>query len=161
MLAKRYCFLISFFLFLGCEKDDVCLEGTPGTPRLIIRLMDHDNPNNFKPAQGYAQEVNSSRPYVYFNSDSIVLALDSAKPSTIYAFVFENLIANDTIRDTLAFNYGNRKDIYINRACGIIAEWTLSTPPVEAVNVSRWYKNASILNDTLRNENQAHLAIYH
>ena len=38
--------LIFFFalIVLSCEKDDICLEGTPGTARMIILFKDHENP---------------------------------------------------------------------------------------------------------------------
>ena len=36
-------FLFILLLF-SCEKDDICLEGTPATPRMIILFKDFENP---------------------------------------------------------------------------------------------------------------------
>ena len=29
---------------VSCEKDDICLEGTPATPRMIVLFKDYENP---------------------------------------------------------------------------------------------------------------------
>ena len=43
MTSRSFIFLIFLILF-SCEKDDICLEGTPATPRMIILFKDHENP---------------------------------------------------------------------------------------------------------------------
>ena len=45
ILHKRFpWFFLFVFLISACEKDDICNEGTPGTPRVVIRFFDNDNP---------------------------------------------------------------------------------------------------------------------
>ena len=59
---------------ISCEKDDVCNEGTPGTPRLIIRFYDHENPTTFKGLPGiFVQEVKQENPIYYTEFDSIAI----------------------------------------------------------------------------------------
>ena len=52
-VAKMLAILIFvIWFFAGCEKDDICLRETPGTPRLVIELFDIDNKNNLKSTNG-------------------------------------------------------------------------------------------------------------
>ena len=36
--------LVIAFSFWNCEKDDICEDGTPTTPRMIIEFYDNLNP---------------------------------------------------------------------------------------------------------------------
>ena len=51
---KRKIILISILIILSftslskCERDDICIEGTAGTPNLIIRFFDANNINEPK-----------------------------------------------------------------------------------------------------------------
>ena len=47
MTPRSLFFLILLTLF-SCEKDDICLEGTPATPRMIVLFKDYENPQNKK-----------------------------------------------------------------------------------------------------------------
>ena len=149
-------------LLLSCERDDICDLGTPGTPRLIVRLYDAENPTQLKSASGYIQEINKENRHSNINGDSIAFPLLLSANATRYVFVIENSeVGTGTFSDTLQFNYRNRKDTYTRRACGIIAEYTLDQTPVTPVNPPSWFIRSEILIDTLRNEEQAHLAIYY
>ena len=149
-------------LLLSCERDDICNLGTPGTPRLIVRLYDVNNPSQPKNAQGYIQEINSDSQHSTISGDSIAFPLKLSANATRYAFVIENsAVGTGTLNDTLQFNYHSRKDRYTRRACGIIAEYVLDQNPVTPINTPSWFVRAEILIDTLKNEEQAHLAIYH
>jgi hypothetical protein len=44
--------LLASWLIFSCEKDDICLEGTQGTPRLIIKFYDAENPEVLKTVSG-------------------------------------------------------------------------------------------------------------
>lgn len=145
---------------MACEKDDICNEGTPGTPRLIVLLFDKDNPSELKSANGYVQEINSKNPYLRFNSDSLTFPYNTSKNYTRYAFVIYGQ-SNDSIIDTLQFNYHSRKDSYLSRACGIIAEFTIADEAMTPINTPNWYAHSATLTQTLKNEKQAHLAIFH
>ena len=62
--------------------------------------------------------------------------------------------------DTLKFNY-KREDYYTNRACGFLSNLIFTTPAVEIMSKESLFLDFNILKDTINNENQAHLAIYH
>ncbi|MBT8244186.1 MAG: hypothetical protein HKP48_07825 [Winogradskyella sp.] len=40
MRFYKFSILFLALLFLGCERDDICAEGTPTTPRLLIEFFD-------------------------------------------------------------------------------------------------------------------------
>ena len=160
-MRKTYVLQLIILLgFMACEKDDICNEGTPGTPRLIVRLFDKDNPTEFKSADGFIQEVNSETPLLKFNGDSLYFPYNTSKNYTRYAFVIFSQ-SNDTLIDTLQFNYHSRKDTYLRRACGIIAEFTIADDPITPINTPSWYARSATLTQTLKNEEQAHLVIFH
>ena len=69
-------------------------------------------------------------------------------------------IHNQEKIDTLKFNY-KREDYYVNRACGFLSNIIFTTPALEILDNESIFLGFKILNDTIKNENQAHLAIYH
>jgi hypothetical protein len=156
----KVCFLY-VLIFQACEKDDICIEGTPGTPRMVVRFLDQENPSTFKALSNIQiQGVGKENVYSSQNIDSIALPLDLGKGFTRYAFILPSSTATNTVADTLEFNY-SRKDRYLNRACGIISELILAPTAVIPINSPQWFQGYTVILDTLSNENQAHLAIYH
>ena len=148
------------FLF-KCEKDDICLEGTPGTPRLIIRFFDYNERMTLKSLPNVTIKARSrDEDYIVFSGDSLVIPLKLISNSTIYTFTYFNDLGNQEKIDTLKFNY-KREDYYINRACGILSNLIFTTPAVEIIGNESLFLDFNILKDTIKNENQAHLAIYH
>ena len=47
-MTPRSLILLFVLLLFSCEKDDICLEGTLGTARMIILFKDHQNPQSKK-----------------------------------------------------------------------------------------------------------------
>ena len=81
-----YSFML-LILLLSCERDDICDLGTPGTPRLIVRLYDAENPTQLKSASGYIQEINKEIRHSNINGDSIAFPLLLSANATRYVFV--------------------------------------------------------------------------
>ncbi len=162
MSRHPLCYLILVLLLIRCEKDDICNEGTPGTPNLVIRFYDKDNPTVLKGAPDIIiREINQEEPHIRFSTDSIAIPMDLTKSFTRYAFILSSSTTSNTLADTLQFNHPYRKDIYSRRACGISAEYGLGRPAITTIGSISWYVNSSIILDTIRNEEQAHLAIFH
>ena len=148
------------FLF-NCEKDDICLDGTAGTPRLIIRFLDHSERMIPKSLSNITiKAISRDEDYTLFSGDSLAIPLKLDSNSTIYTFIHLNELSNQEKIDTLKFNY-KREDYYINRACGFVSNLIFSTPAIEIINKESLFLGFNILKDTIKNENQAHLAIYH
>ena len=162
MSKNIICLLFLVFFVVGCEKDDICNEGTPGTPRVILRFYDKDNPTVLKSTSRIKiKAVNQDNLYAIVSADSIAIPMDLSKTFTRYAFILPTSTSTITVADTLQFNYANRKDTYSRRACGFSAEYVLSQPAITTIGSTTWYVNSIIQLDTIRNEEQAHLAIYH
>ena len=87
--------------------------------------------------------------------------MDLSKNFSRYAFILPSSTASLTIADTLQFNHSNRRDHYSRRACGFISEYLLDTPAITTIGSITWYAYSVIQLDTIRNEEQAHLFIYH
>ena len=148
------------FLF-NCEKDDICLQGTPGTPRLIIRFFDYNEITIPKSLSNVTiKALSRDEDYTVFSGDSLTIPLKLISNSTIYTFAYLNDLGNQEKVDTLKFNY-KREDYYINRACGFLSNLIFTTPAVEIMSKESLFLDFNILKDTIKNENQAHLAIYH
>lgn len=43
MKYYKYSLLLLAILYFGCERDDICAEGTPTTPRLLVEFFDVTN----------------------------------------------------------------------------------------------------------------------
>ena len=161
-MFKRISFysLLIIFIF-NCEKDDICLEGTPGTPRLIIRFFDQNEKIIPKPLSNVTvKALSKDEDYVVFSGDSLGIPLKLISNSTIYTFTYLDVLDNQEKIDTLKFNY-KREDYYVNRACGFLSNLIFTTPALEILDKESIFLGFRILNDTIKNENQAHLAIYH
>lgn len=161
-MFKRISFysLLIIFIF-NCEKDDICLEGTPGTPRLIIRFFDQNEKIIAKPLSNVTiKALSKDEDYVVFSGDSLGIPLKLISNSTIYTFTYLDVLDNQEKIDTLKFNY-KREDYYVNRACGFLSNLIFTTPALEILDKESIFLGFKILNDTIKNENQAHLAIYH
>ena len=161
-MFKRISFysLLIIFIF-NCEKDDICLEGTPGTPRLIIRFFDQNEKIIPKPLSNVTiKALSKDEDYVVFSGDSLGIPLKLISNSTIYTFTYLDVLDNQDKIDTLKFNY-KREDYYVNRACGFLSNLIFTTPALEILDKESIFLGFKILNDTIKNENQAHLAIYH
>lgn len=154
--------ILIYSIIVGCEKDDICLIETPSTPQLVVRLFDKDNRNEYKAANNIiVYGVGNKDPLMTINSDSLALPLKVQSAFTQYAFVLPSSTVSSTVSDTLQFNYG-RFDEYINRACGYRANFTLNENVISyPINAPLWIESFEILIDTVSNEQQAHLAIYH
>ena len=162
-MSKNILFLLFLcLLFNRCEKDDICNEGTPGTPNVVIRFFDKDSPTEHKVAENISiKEINQEQIYRILNSDSVTIPMDLSKNFTRYAFILPTSTASLTIADTLQFNHSNRRDQYSRRACGFSAEYQLDNPAITTIGSITWYAYSVIQLDTIRNEEQAHLIIYH
>ena len=152
-------------MFIHCEKDDICLDGTPGTPRLIIRFFDADSVENLKPTGALLVNKVEDSIDVYirkniFGTDSISIPLDTKNNLTELKFYNYQGFENENI-DTLSFHY-DRYDIYLNRACGFKGQFILKDDAVSGYQTSEsWVKSYKIIKDSILDEKSMHLAIYH
>ena len=168
-LKVAFIFLLSVLSFTACEKDDICIE--EGTPLLIIRFYDAENPTEFKAVpslriigDGKDEPVNTiSDRTSSLDSISIPLKIDDI--TTGFSFITNSEDDSSTIEignsDILNFNYLVTEK-YISRACGFVANFDdLSTDFTS--DSDNWIKNIAVEKTLVTNETTttAHVKIFH
>ncbi len=164
MIKKEFnliIFSLIFFLFYNsCEKDDICLSDTPRSPRLIVKMVDKDNPDLYKSANNLLIKVVDNDSINIESRDSIILNLNPYKNYTQFEFILNQGSENENI-DTLQINY-SLNNIYIDRACGYKTSFIFNSNALTLINEkNNWIESYLILKDTIINEEQAHMAILH
>ena len=159
-MTPRSFFFLILLTFFSCEKDDICLDGTPATPRMIVLFKDHENPQNKKGVTkllirglGLADSLTT------FSGDSIAIPLKNNYEFTQYEFTLST--SSPTQSDSLQINH-SQFDTYINRACGYKSTFIFENPfYYELTQSEGWIKSIEKISDTLYDEKKSHLAIYH
>jgi len=141
----------------ACEPDDICLEGTPGTPQLIVVFYDKNQPESKKSVSNLQVKGTDMETLLYDATlDSIALPLKTLTNSTSFSLkATQNGIDAE---DIIAFNY-NPKDEFISRACGyktIFDNLTIST-----ANTWNWIQDVEIINTSIPYNYNTHVKILH
>ncbi|OUR99030.1 hypothetical protein A9Q86_13260 [Flavobacteriales bacterium 33_180_T64] len=167
--------LVILMFSFSCERDDICSEDTATTPHLIIRFYDIENQSEFKNVSALKISgldddgtVLDEISVTTTNPDSIVLPLrfQNEGELTITRFQLEkdsNLSeAGNSNIDIIEVSY-TPEFIYVSRACGYKSIFDLV--PVSGVirenDSDNWISSAEIINQTIENESEAHVIIYH
>lgn len=172
--------LIASVVFHGCERDDICPESTPTTPRLIIEFFDVANPETLKSVddlviigEGQTEPLEYENGSTISTPTSISLPLRTTDDVTTYtlikdAFTNDNGTPDDTSDDFLDGNYDTliidyaRKDVYVSRACGYKTIYENFGVDVED-DGDNWILTSLRVDGitTIENENQTHVNITH
>ena len=108
-----------------CEKDDICSESTPTTPKLIIRFYDFDNPDTLKDVENLkVYGIDESGNQIEINglgivtTDSLVLPLPTHLNEVQFE-MFKGYENSETPgnKDVVLTGF-QTNDIYVSRACG-------------------------------------------
>jgi hypothetical protein len=160
-----FLFLGILFLSFGCTRDDICTPETSKTPELIIRFYSADNPLLLKSVTNLqivsvidGDTIALSTPQTI---DSIAIPLDTRFDFTDYIF-FKN--ATDSIpgADLVSFIY-ERDNEFINRACAFRTNFKNLDTNLGSPTQQSWIDEITIKTDSVnaRNQNEAHLSIFH
>jgi len=150
--------------FWNCEKDDICAEGTPVTPRVVIEFYDAANPTVLKNIVNLAvAEPTFVNGYGYNGISKIKVPIRSNADVTTLNFIQNGSDAdttNDNI-DEISFNY-ERVNVYISRACGFKTLFYLNeTNPIDlTADGNNWIQNIVVIQPNIENENEVHVKIY-
>ncbi|MDT8414722.1 MAG: DUF6452 family protein [Flavobacteriaceae bacterium] len=168
MRLYRYLIFVGLFLCLlgACERDDLCSAGIPKTPNLVLRFLDANITNDFKIVPGLRvvyPEVNDSLPANggTFANDSIGIPLPTGLGEFTTTIVMVKDAANANLRnsDTVDIRY-LAQEVFISKACGFKNEFILQQITLRNDN-DNWIRNLLITNDTIQNEFQAAVRIFH
>ncbi|PCE62495.1 DUF6452 family protein [Sediminicola luteus] len=170
MLLKRLLALVllsGLFWLASCEKDDICVDGD--TPRLIIEFYDTDNVDNLLPVPNLRIiGENGEKDTILVNRQSlnkVELPLKVNTERTEFRFIIN--AAQDANNETgnideLAFDY-MVKDRFVSRACGFVANYEGVTDDLtnELGSNGNWIDSIEVVVDTITNENDTHVKIFH
>jgi hypothetical protein len=163
-MHKFFLYILVFSTILvGCTSDDICSEGSATTPLLIITFKDFTNPELAKQVSSLTVKTADESAITLINrvtTDSIAIPLNNNSNSTQLYFIKNDSDDNTGNIDTLTFTY-ERQDIYVNRACGFIANYTNLQGNLETENNTNWIQQISILKTTIEDETSAHITILH
>lgn len=155
------------FYLSGCEKDDICAEGTPTTPSLIIEFYNKDNQEILKTinleyfAEGFTDvdTIIDSRLELPLRVDA-----DNVKWSMTYVYT---PTAGNVIRNTdfMEFNY-ERNELYVSRACGYKTIFALDPDTANnaltdsAEDDGLWINSFRVETLNIENEDATHIKIF-
>lgn len=164
-------------LLISCERDDICPESTPTTPRLIIDFYDVSIQENSKNVFGLlVGGIGNEFVLPGFNvvtTDNLVLPLKTDEDTTQYALIQDYSIndngtpddPSDDIQegnqDIITIKY-SREQVYVSRACGfktIFKNVTLTTED----DGDNWIKSKESLTDnqSVEDETETHFNLFH
>jgi len=170
LLASIAVLLIFSCYLLSCEKDDLCAEGSPVTPRLVIDFYEKDNPSQLKSVSEMRCFVPGSNVIVPFTAGSrLLLPLKNDADSVTYVIQYKYQASGNTISDTdyIEIKY-KRTETYVSRACGFRTTFVLNNDLIESPNPiithftsgNPFISDSDIVNYNVDNENEAHINIY-
>ena len=175
---KKYIITLLLLLFAisfwNCEKDDICAEETPTTPRVVIEFYDTSNPTVLKTVTNLRIEevgttngvvsnpdLDDDNPLKYlFNSSKIYIPLKTFDDISKFNFKFNYDDASEN-SDEIIFNY-TRQEIYVSRACGYKTNFTLdaTTGAILTTDTDNWIQSITIEQPIIANEDETHIKIY-
>lgn len=159
--------------FISCEKDDICADGTPTTPSMIVKFFNNENrsaPKSVSRLDYFVEGMTDTIKLTNVSEIRVPLRVDatSTKWGFKYSFTPTGSTTPITNTDFLEFKYSTQQT-YISRACGFKSTFLLEPDiqanlnPVltDAVGESQlWIQDVEIENVNIENENEAHISIF-
>jgi len=163
MLKKLILLLFVSLVVNSCTKDDICSEGTPTTPFLIITFKNFNNPLFSKTVNNLTVTTivdnDSIHLYRFETTDSIAIPLNTGADFTDYLFVKDDASDTPGNTDKINFNY-QRESVYINRACAFKAIYTFLSADLE-IDSDNWIDETIVNKLIVENEDETHVTIFH
>lgn len=164
--------LVLSCIAFSCERDDICPESTPTTPRLIIDFLDLQNEDIVKSAANFRVEVTDNPEMVIedYQGDTtvsnIILPLKTSENET--SFVFYKDYEEDTDGTVINGNPDNviityeTEEIYVSRACGYKTIFKNVTIAVEN-DTDNWINliEPVNVNQSIEDESTTHFNLLH
>ena len=141
----------------ACEPDDICLEGTPGSPKLIVVFYDKNQTDTKKSVTNLQVKGLHMETLLYDSTtDSISLPIKTISSSTSFSLIATQ--NGNTLEDIITFNY-DPEDKFISRACGYKTRFNKLT--FSTSNTLNWIEFIEIITDSISHTNNTHVKILH
>ena len=154
-MIKRYHNILFLFviIILGCEKDDICIEGSENTSRITIGFIDYEIKTDKGITLNSIRGIGLDSIIERFNGNNLKLPLMASSNKTEYVFEY-----NETL-DTLILHHQTIHK-YLNRSCGYISNFIVKSD-TEILKNHGWIKEVSIENDSIFNEEKTNILIHY
>lgn len=166
-----FALLITASYFISCEKDDICAEGTPTTPSIVIEFYERFNTSQPKNVTNLKVIANGMTEGIMFgttdvtSSNSIEIPLRTDADEITYRFIQNSTAVNGPANeDLITFKY-TRNEIYVSRACGYKTQFYLISNDENVAAIhdpagTPWIADITIAKTNIEDENEAHIKIY-
>ena len=146
--------MLTFFVLISCEKDDICIEGSENTNRVSIGFIDNESKNPTGINLSFIKGV---------NNDSILSEEFSGAELKLPLMVNSNqtkyILEQNEIRDTLTI-FHQTNHLYLNRSCGFKSNFLIKSD-TEIIKESGWIREISIVQDSIFNEEKTNIFIHY
>lgn len=158
---QKWLFLAGFiFLSHGCQRDDICPEGTETTPLLVIEFYDPLDPTRLKAVPNLTVRASGKEEVfvgpVTVNSISIPLRTD--ENFTEYILTYDSG-GDDENEDIVSFTYSPDPE-YLNRACGYKINFNSLDAAVHG-DGDNWILTETVIQESVVNDTEAHIYFTH
>lgn len=159
-----FCGLMSF-LFFGCEKDDICVDGD--TPLLVIRFFDSAQPETPKAVDRLRViGLENGDPVPTFadrsSPDSIAVPLRPGEAETAFILIRDSQDEDGVETgnaDTLRLSYLT-SEVFVSRACGFIANYEALEGTLETGS-ENWIQSVEVDTTSVQTQDRSHVSIFH
>lgn len=139
---------------IGCEKDDICVDGDSAL--LQIEFRDASNQEVVKTVPSLSVFLNDQAYQGISNKTVSKIDLALAADQTLYAFdLFQ---ADNETADRIIINV-NPKMTYVSRACGFVLEFEQLS--VSTLSQKSWISSVEVVTELVNATNAPHIVIYH
>ena len=153
-MIKHLRFLVLTLIFLGCEKDDICIEGSENTNRITIGFINNESKNLTGINLSFIKAI---------NNDSVLSESFSGVELKLPLMVNSNetkyILELNKVKDTLIV-YHQTSHLYLNRSCGFKSNFLIKSD-TEILKESGWIREISIVQDSIFNEENTNIFIHY
>ena len=154
-MIKKYhkILFLLFIIILGCEKDDICIEGSDTTSRITIGFIDYINKGPKIISLKSIRGIGLDSVIEGINGNSLKLPLIPSSNKTEY------ILEHNKVLDTVTIHHQTIHK-YLNRSCGFISSFIIKSD-TEILKNHGWIKEVSIENDSIFNEEKTNILIHY
>ena len=146
--------MLTLFVLISCEKDDICIEGSENTNRITIGFINNESKNLTRINLSFIKGI---------NNDSILSESFSGNELKLPLMVNSNetkyILEKNKVKDTLII-YHQTSHLYLNRSCGFKSNFLIKSE-TEILKESGWIREISIVQDSIFNEEKTNIHIYY
>ena len=154
-MIKKYHKILFLLLIItvGCEKDDICIEGSDTTSRITIGFIDYNSKGPKSISLESIRGIGLDSVIEGIDGNDLKLPLIASSNKTEYILEYNKVLDTVTIHHQTIHKY-------LNRSCGYISNFIVKSDTEISKNHG-WIKEVSIENDSIFNEEKTNILIHY